>query len=298
MTFSPELTFVPAAAPHTIATKAEAERLVKRLTRTLKCRLFYVKHDPHLNEWTNARTYCIEVVPTVHWHTEWLENSDWRVLRRYIVRLFRCAADLGLVPSVITREAGEDIHWPGGGSHLHISADFYSTHAGWYRQMETFHRNLATDLANRPYIRWLFKQWFADESGTVLVNRGNYDTVVPRMEDPDYILSVEQSVCPRFMGSSKTSYLTFEHRQFSMVDNADEVRAIVRVATRWTNYLRDLEKPVRFTLTKRALDEMATVRGARAHCREWIKLLGLPWADYEPFFQRFYKPRILWGEMI
>lgn len=335
-TVSAELTFIPEAAPHEITSKEEGLALVKRVNRYLNTgpltRLFSAKLDPHHFPYDPVKeTYCVEVTPLIYLRTHWFDKdakadpelgqpaNDWALLREALDNIFaHFRAAFGLVPSLTTVDPkdGSPLHWPGGGCHIHYGADLYWMSSDWYERMKAFHVNLLVDLANRPYVRWLFSQWFADEGSLCTITLSNlktreaWGTRSPSKITPDAVFrhAMRQSCCiePRWMVSQKGSYLTFEFRMFSMVENADELRSLVRFVEAWVRevqnrtgklgVLSDQYAPV--TITKAQLVAMGKVRPAKALCREFITSLGLPWSEYLPFFDRHYAVRIRQGVMV
>lgn len=301
MTVSPELTFIPVKHPHEILTEGEGKLLLKKVEPIMVKMLKYglvmrAKLDPHHDCYTPEQTYCIEVVPYLHWSTHWFNGPDWFKLEKGLKLLFSGMKDLGFAPLVTTRRKGVETDWPGGGCHLHYGIGFMRGGPDWYQEMELFHKNLIIDYANRPYIRWLFKQWFADETGGALVTRKE-----PLLQRTGQELFTESfltgEIEARFMGTSKGTYPTFELRPFSMVANPAELKAIVLFAETWLITLQRHRQQLDITITKESLRRMGSTRSARKICSEYIKYLGLDWCDYEVFFERNYVKRIKYGQM-
>lgn len=302
MTFSAELTYISKSYPHEFD-RVTGEAMVRIVQDVLKKILPYglvmnAKLDPQRGYGEEER-FCIEVVPFFHWETHWLYDKDWKTLRRGLTILFREMKKLGLVPAVTTRENGVEKEWPGGGCHIHYGMDFYLSGPNWYKQMEKFHRALVVDYANRPYIRWLFKQWFADNSALILA--GGEDT--KKRPSPDTLFKrsfANGGLEARFMATNKNTYPTFEFRQFSMIHNPDELKAIVSFVRGWTKQVEiAARQEIRFTLTTKQLRNMQDLRKARKICRDFIVHdLGLDWKDYEVFFNRNYVKRARFGKFV
>ncbi len=307
------MTWMPRRHPHEITDKAAGLKLVKRINRWLikqaaKSGVYMLaKLDPHHNCYQPDETYLVEVVPFSHFQTEWLEtgSTSYKLFMDgidNIIRTFRVRFDL--VPSLRTRVKGVDLEWPGGGCHLQMGADLFHQSTQFYRQMERFHRDLVTDYANRPFIRWLLAHWIGDGGSRVVVNRARLEQG-PISKETLWLAGLigGNTIEPRFMTSSKNSYLTFEFRMVGMVENARQLRAAVRLIQAWINYhvsRVDCCLPaVRFTLTPARWDLMTKEDSARALCRGWVEELGLQWEDYEEdFFQRNYLMRIMHGQFV
>jgi hypothetical protein len=315
--FAVECNFVPARAPHEIVNKVSGQRLVDRiniwLTRyALKTGLHMMaKLDPHHNVYEDDMTWNIEIVPVTKFHLDWVKQwtpSHFAFLSAMDGLITAMRDKFGLVTEVIRRKGRVETHHSIGGLHVHRSADLYGFTTDWYRLMERFHRDLATDYANRPYIRWLLAHWMG-EGSRVVIDRHRLEQraingagLLTRDDIFSRALFNASAIEPRFMASTKNSYLTFEFRFVGMVQNATQMCAAVRLIDAWVRHHVERtyakRKPIQFNLTLARWDEMATPEGARQHCREWVESLGLDWADYErDFFERNYLMRIAHGKM-
>ncbi len=334
-TVSPEMTFIPAKRPHEIVDVKAGQKLVNRINDWLKTDpityTLWAKLDPHHNEHsydTKPVTYTVEIVPYRHWWTHWFEDATdekgkpdgWAVLGPALHRLFDGLRDrFGLIPSLRTKRAGVERHWPGGGCHIHYGiADLFQPSFKWYTLMECFHHNLLVDFANRPWIRWLFKQWFADgckipvDGDDLTVGHDGQQGPLPREPIISRSITGGNGIEPRFMPSSKGVYPTFEFRMFSMVDTPEELRLIVRFLDRWVRSLRDrtiyrrilpeadylAQQAVQPDLTLERFRAMCDERTAWGFCEAFLVQLGLTPADYRPFYDRHYLNRIRHGKMV
>lgn len=318
-TFAPELSFVPLRHPHEVTNRRSGARLIGRVNnwlfrhgRKTGVRMM-AKLDPHHHIYTPKETYTVEVIPISSFQTEWVQRGDKSHARfvEAIDRIFEVMRDrFGLVPYVITRKphSTTELHWPSAGAHVHYGADLYGFTPNWYRQMERFHRDLATDYANRPYARWLLAHWMG-EGSRVIYDRFRLDQRDTNGGPPpstDEIFSralfSTSAIESRFMASAKNSYLTFEFRIVGMVENACQLCAAVRLVNAWVqhhvNRVHERARPLRFTLTTARWDRMVTPEGALTHCQAWIEELGLDWADYQiDFFERNLLMRLAHGKM-
>ncbi len=316
-TFAVEANFIPKRFPHEIINRRSGERLIRRINKWLHsyalrsgvCMM--AKLDPHHNTHCANETYSVEVVPATSFQLGWaqLTSPIYPAFVRAIDQIIRTMRDrFALVPSLVTRKGGTDLHWPVGGMHCHLGADLFGFGLDWYQNMERFHRDLATDYANRPYVRWLLAHWMG-EGSRVMIDRRTLEhraleNWTPFSRDDIFSRAVwnASSIEPRFMTSAKASYLTFEFRFVGMVENARQMCAAVRLLRAWMEQHRRRvargHRRLRFNLTIERWDEMITPEGALKHCREWVESLGLPWDDYDAdFFQRNLLMRIKHGAM-
>lgn len=328
--WSPELSFFPRRAPHEIVSEKAGQRLVDQIncallrSQSILAAAVYAKLDPFRNTSsgdTDPVTYSIEVVPVSQFRLSLIEDpGQWKLFRQGLSQLFKLLRDrFDLVPTLIERKRdGRLVHWPGGGCHLHFGADLFNYSSHWYRVMEHFHRNLVMDYANRPYIRWLFSQWFSNDSNHVLVKESDLkeDSIFSRLKPEDVpnhlfncAISSNRGIEPRYMHSSKRSYLTWEFRMFSMVANPDELRAIIRFLHRWVDRVKSPSALIQyghkstptdvipFDLTLDKLRDMKDLRKSRKICRDFIESFDLDWKDYVVFYERHYANRIRFGRM-
>ena len=178
--------------------------------------------------------------------------------------------------------------------------------------MERFHRNLVVDYANRPYIRWLLSHWMGGGSAVAVTKKdlklaarkpvaGKLNRVWAITPNSifDRALYIDHAIEPRFMASSKHSYLALEFRMVGMVENARQLRAAALLIDTWIAKILSRTGRIRFTLTIPQWNAMTKEKTARKICAEWVDNLGLDWATYETaFFDRNYLLRIKHGEFV
>lgn len=307
-TISPELTFIPSRLPHELVDRKKAERLVKKICKDLykHSNYFRVKLDPFHEENKEGETWCVEIVPFDYFYTTWFtQDKEWNDLKMHFDILWNIMKKHGFVSTLIQKHHGLEKHWPGGGCHLHYGSSIMPGGVNWYARSQKFHQNLAVNYANRPWIRWLFSQWFAD-THLVAVNSQDFKFL---KKDSNYFSPTnlfEQSITgywgiePRFMGISyKNVYPTFEFRMFSMVRNPDELRLIVKFLDSWIQHIRyeTLNGETKFELTKYKLLEMKSLDKSWQICKDYLDFLKLPSDDYRVFYNRNYSNRIRFGKL-
>lgn len=313
MTISSELTFIPRKAPHEILSKKQGEgpkilngfaTIAAKIYRKYGV-LVQGKLDPHRNACMDGETYCLEVVPMSPscWETYWFtDKGSWKVLKAVLDEIFKGASSLGLAPIVSTknRKTGAIKDWPGGGCHLHCGINFMHGGSDWYKRMEEFHRSLIVDYAYRPYIRWLFKQWFADSGGTALISENSPAKDFRPKNLFERVFYGGSEIEARFMGTSKACYPTFELRMFSMVANPQELKAIAIFADRWMRKIRAGGQSKEELLIDESskLPQLKNLRKARSIITNFLDELDLSWDDYASFFERNYVKRVKFGKLI
>jgi hypothetical protein len=323
-TFSPELTFIVKRAPYEITNQKVGERLVKDIRKVLHKPNWMlpteIKLDPMHNLHCDDTTWCVEITPLngFYWDTIWLNDaSAWKTLRRAVAYIFDTCKANGLVPTLTKHRGRTELHYPGGGCHIHYGIGHLFTAMQpqlWYKKMEMFHHNLLMDYTNRPYIRWLFSHWFADLGTSVMVN----DIYLPYVLDPQSTPynpiqrahEITSTIEPRYMHSTKGDYLTFEVRLFSMVESPDELRLIALFVDAWMGHIKQRTtngydygdettlKPILLDLDETKLTALKDPHKARMMCAAFMGELGLEWGPYSVFFKRNYLRRIQWGEFV
>lgn len=292
MTISPELTFLPAKAPHYFTTREAAQQVTDKVNAVLKLRFGHLaliaKADcfPGVG---NGNPHLIEVIPVTHWD-EWNFNRCAQALDA----LFRELRTLGLVPTAV--KAGRtERHYPNGGCHFHIGMNLFEFDSEFYTRMSQFHANLAVDYANRPYVKWLFAQWFDDKNSATVFNEQEFIGV--NTSTAAHWAHNRQGVMARFAKYHKDPHPTFEFRFFSMGD-AKEVGLMASFLICWVNHIRKLNEPLKLSITPR--DFQLRFRNPRVIEKEmagWFTELGLEWQCYRPFFTRNYLNRLRFGKL-
>jgi hypothetical protein len=302
-----ELTFIPdrPSGPKEFSCKKEAQRAADALFRALrplrkriqafdidlgvKVDVFRLEPDP---------AWIIEVVncdkPT--WDYQW-EDPMFVAL---IQQVFDRAKKLKLLPRI--RRNG--IHHPSGGGHAHIGiADLFPDDHLYLARLYLFERNLYTDFANRPYIRWLFAEWF--DSGTnSQVTFGAMDLKThsrAKLKKKAYEWGrTSCSIAARYSYRYKPAYPTYEYRFFDMGDSAKDIARNVRFLVAWVNHhvaKATNAETVPFTLTLPQFESFRNLRTAWREISRLLRELGLDPKDYRGAFEDNYVPRMRYGEM-
>jgi hypothetical protein len=317
-TVSPELNFIHRKLPNGYPSFKDAEKVCVKVNRVLSALVLKTGvwmrakpdtlHPANTSKANYSATYSIEIVPVNYFEIYWFEKSgwEWPTVKTSIDALFvTLKKRFGLVPSVVTQKNGVKTYWSGGGSHLHVGADLYDKSVHFYQDIERFHRNIAVQYANRPFIRWLFADWMSKDAHHLVWKpgkRGAKPKYGDTWEDDVFYRLVHQafSIEPRFMQSSKNSYLTFEFRFFRMIENAKELGLIVRFVQAW---MKSVKADVlqthteKFTMNRRKWNALMKPDKAWKEISAFLTEIGLDPKDYHLFFKRNYLMRLTHGSM-
>lgn len=221
---------------------------------------------------------------------------------RLIQRVLNEAKVLGLYSRIRRR----GIHWPAGGTHLHVGiADLFSNTPSFLPKLALFEKNVYTDFANRPYIRWLFAEWFDNEvNSSITVGESSFDDYTKaEMRDLVYPEGRKSSsICARYSYQYKPAYPTYEFRIFDGVDSAKDIARNVRFLEAWilshVKHVNEGGKDVEFTLKREDFKAFKNVRSAWGIISQFLRDLNLDSQDFRKPFEENYVLRVKHGEML
>lgn len=311
VTIGLELTFIPRKANakglHEM-TKREAISAANRLWRALRpvniklaplLTHFVPKVEPfRRNDAGEFKSFIVEVTnghypPTI----ELFESYTFRAL---VGQVFAKARSVGLVPRIIKKTKEGDLYFGTGGCHAHLGIANLFRPASFLTNLASFEKHLFVDYANRPYIRWLFGEWFdADINAVVGWTPG--DSVA--VEDVHCAgVNHQHAIYPRFSGTTaKTILPTYEFRIFDeMVENERELTLLVRFLDAWMSDLRvkviSGTAPV-VAINEEVFNRLRNLRHAWSEISRFLRDLNLNPHAYRPWFDRCYVPRVRYGKM-
>jgi len=303
LTFIPDLPRAKEFADKAVAQKV-ANRLLKRLTPLVPQLLenhidLHVKVDPFRSgDDGEYNAWIIEVTngdfPT--------RSFQWRSKRfvALIQRVFNEARKLGLYPRIRRR----GVHHPSGGLHKHVGiSDLFPNDHLFLSRLARFENNLYTDLANRPYIRWLFAEWF--DSGTnsaATFTESDYKgCTMKELGKLAYSYGrTQSSIAARYSYRYKPAYPTYEFRFFDSVDSAKEIARNVRFLEAWVAHHVNKatnEVDVPFTLTLPQFKALKEEKHAWEIISTFLRELGLDPENFRKPFEENYVLRMQHGEM-
>ena len=304
-----ELTFIPDLPKAKEFTNREtaqkvADRLCKRLAPLVPQLLehhidLHVKVDPFRSgDDGEYNAWIIEVTNGGHP----TRSFQWRSKRfvSLIQRVFIEARKLGLRPRIRRR----GVHWPSGGCHLQVGiADLFPNDHLFLPRLARFERNLYHDLANRPYIRWLFSEWWdADTNSAATFTETDYKVcTMKELEQLAYSYGrTQSSIAARYSYRYKPAYPTYEFRFFDSVDSAKEIARNVRFLEAWVAYHVNKAMngvDVKFTLSHAQFKALKNEKMAWNIISRFLLELGLEPNDYRKPFEENYVLRMRHGEI-
>lgn len=302
-----EMTFVP-DLPHAkeFTSLREAQRTSKALNRLLEPidetltsyeTFLYAKVDPfRKNEDGDFDRWIIEVVngsfPTHGFY--WYDGAFVEVVQQ----VFNAAKSLKLYPRI--RRDG--IHHPSGGCHLHLGlAGLFTDDTEFLTKLARFEKNLFVDYANRPYIRWLFGEWFDPQVNAEVAVKEDDLKGFKSKSAYSYARDMTTSIRARYSCDGKPSYSTYEFRFFDMSDTAYDLALNVRFLMAWIKSLqsKNLHKEtIPFTLTATQFRSLKNTRTAWKVISTFLRDLSLDPQDYRGAFESNYIPRMKYGKML
>lgn len=260
---------------------------------------FIIKVDPFRSDDNGIKNaWIIEVTngdrPT--------RTSQWKDKKfvSLIQKVFDQARKLKLYPRIRRR----GIHHPSAACHLHIGiADLLPNDHYFLTNLTRLERNLYHDLANRPYIRWLFAEWFdANINSAATFHEGDYKAFgMSQLAEYAYSYGrTAASIAARYSYRYKPAYPTYEFRFFDSVDTAKELARNVKFLEAWMSYhankaLHKIDIP--FTLTRSRFKALKNERNAWFVISTFLRELNLDPNDFRKPFEENYVLRMRHGEM-
>lgn len=302
LTFIPDLPDAKEFADKKRAQKV-ADTLLKRLSLLVPGLLAFnidlnVKVDPFRSDDEKYVAWIIEVTngsyPT--------RSFQWRDKKfvALIQRVFNEARKLGLYPRIRRR----GVHFPAGGCHLHCGiSDLFPNDTLFLSRLARFERNLYIDMANRPYIRWLFAEWWdVDTNSTATFTERDYKAnSMKELAKLAYSYGrTSSAIAARYSYRYKPAYPTYEFRFFDSVDSAKEIARNVRFLEAWiTRHINRATDGINipFTLTHSQFKELKNEETAWKAVCDFLSGLNLDPQDYRKPFEENYLLRIRHGEM-
>ncbi len=303
-----ELTFVPdRRGSKEFPTRTEAKRAARQLNqllRKLDCPVsqngmdilirFVAKAERFRMEDGKWVGHIVEVNATPFDHT--LLKDE--VFVAVVQLVFDYAAKLKLLPRIRRR----GVHHASGGGHILCgTAYLFDDDIHFTGRLAAFEKAWYVDFANRPYIRWLFAEWFdCGENSNVAVTSsdlsyGAWDS------NHAYTYSLARgSIRRRFSDDMKPSYAAYEVRLFDAQTCVADVIRDINFLVAWVTRVRDLvllEQTIEFNLTAKRYEKWCKPRAAWGEVSRFLRLLKLDPRDYRSAFEDNYLNRIKHGKM-
>lgn len=211
---------------------------------------------------------------------------------------------MGLRPRISRRKNGTRVDYATGGCHFHLGiANLFFSDTSYLANLAAFERNLYIDYANRPYIKWLFAEWFDDGTNCRV---GWKPHIWNREFAHEYSHNsglLDGTISPRFSGANAKKILpTYEFRMFdSMPSNTRELLLYVRFLSAWMAWVRLKTlacQTIPLTINGKYFKSLKSLRTGWREISTFLCLIGLDPLDYRAQFERCYVPRMKSGKMI
>lgn len=308
MTYGLELTFLPRADPNGFKTETETSKVVRKFNSLLKpvnnpqetgCSVFLAKEE------SLGDNYCIEVVNFIN-HIASREIEDEQ-FRDRLSSVFNIADYLRLTARASKTEKGIRLEYASGGSHIQHSMNVFGrSHSPCFlNRLACFERNMCSDYANRPYIRWLFAQWFDNTNSLVMFNLDDLPKSGIIKKNPIYKIYSDWcthiGIVPRFTGIRRGCIPTYEHRYFDATQTADETIDNLKFIQAWIGSLAERTEnglKIKSKLTRSYFKSLKNTRFAWKEISQFLLSLALNPNCYRPNFERNYITRMKFGQMV
>lgn len=324
MTFGLEFTLVPDLPGKIKAFKDEkfaiiaADKLCKRINKI-----------PEFSNGIFEFTGAIEIAPAIHpigyinyycleirngnfpfnFDEEFFNNLSYYIksLNGFIKSfdlLIKEAAKLKLYPRIIKKRNNKIIYYPTGGGHIHVGANLFYNNESFYKKMDIFQKNLYLDMANRPYIKWLFSEWFDNHNSSIFIDRFLLERMVKK-NNPNKAYSYffhRHCIINRIQYCGKPILPTYEFRFFDAVRTGKQLFENIEFLYKWINYhvqkVEKNEKTVEFNLNLNKFHQFKNLKFAWSEISKFLRLIGIK--NVKPYKLRFdenYKLRMKYGKM-
>lgn len=212
--------------------------------------------------------------------------------------LYNIADQLDLTARIIKNTKDKKIYYPTGGGHIHIGTDFIRDRGAlpenFLIYLNNWQTNMYTDYANRPYIKWLFAEWFDDLNSQV------YDyEYIKKKADPVMVLTRERlCIRPRFsMIKNLLPLPTYEFRFFDAQRTSADVRLDVNFLEKWITYIPARKGTIKLKITQKYFKKLKNLRFAWGEISAFLTEIGLDPKAYRAKFDENYTLRMKYGEM-
>ncbi len=177
-------------------------------------------------------------------------------------------------------------------------SDLFTDDAQFMPKLSVFERNLFLDYVNRPYVRWLFAEWFDVDENSEVIKPEHIANTGP---DHAYHWSLWRGgIRRRFSQTAKTPYSAYEFRFFDMPPTVKQLSLQVRFLIAWVSHHQAkvfAGQAVEVTITQESFDKLRNLRHAWSTISAFLTELKLNPRDYRPFFEDQYINRMRHGKM-
>ncbi len=241
----------------------------------------------------NTRSYHIELNNRAG---DYIYEGQWREANftSYLKEIFKIGKTLGLT----TKFVRDNKFWPTGGFHIHLGMNLFKDDGDFLMKLDRFNKSIWCDYCNRPYIKYLFDEFFDHHNSYIGVNHQDLQDLESDNVNLFDLQSGKYAIQPRWQGCAKKTMPTFEFRFFDSPRNIKELIQNLEFVNKWVGFHRGLineGKTTEFNLTKRKLDGFTKLRDTWKEIAEFLTLLGLKPENYRGRFDTNYKNRVKLG---
>lgn len=221
---------------------------------------------------------CLEIPSPVH--------KSYKDMRRFYTKMMRYLKGF----PIATHTEGE----MNGGGHIHVGVPKH-----WQEdRKKAFIYNFLSDIANRPYLNWIFNEWCDDLNANHLSHDPNFRWLVCRAADSLLCVSFfNKDIAARW----HAGYQTIELRFFDAKRDWSEVKDHVDFALRYYQYvLKKTEKAEVINVKVKTKKQVASFHFKRSvkEFNALLKELKLDPKRYRKYININYKTRIKHGRLV
>jgi len=212
----------------------------------------------------------------------------------YLKEVFKMGKSLGLT----TKFVKNNKYWPTGGFHVHLGMNLFKDDGRFLAKLDLFNQNIWTDYCNRPYIKWMFDEFFDNHNSYIGVNHFDLEQLESYNVNLMDLQSSKYALQPRWQSSLKRIMPTIEFRFFDSPANPKELVENLEFVSAWTGYHVNRVnegKTTEFNLTKEKLNGFKKLKNTWREISEFLTLLGLKPENYRKRFDTNYKNRVKLG---
>jgi hypothetical protein len=250
------------------------------------------------------------------WHIELINLNRTHFIKRYssgpsleseneaeyLRGIFEICQKFGLTTKIqpkLDKKKNQLIYHPTGGFHIHLGMDLFPAGKNFLSLLDRFNKNLWTDYCNRPYIKWLFDEWFDNHNSMIGVNHSDLVEIENGNLDHLDLQTCKFAINPRYQHNGKPLYPTFEFRFFDSPSTVSEFFENIDFIDKWTEYHIGLIEanvsPLAFILDDKRLESFSDLDKTWTEISLFLETLKLKPEIYKPRFDTNYSNRVKVG---
>ncbi len=208
--------------------------------------------------------------------------------------------DIAKKLKLVARPKCGNKYWPNGGAHIHLSTGFIEDSPFSLDILKLFSDELNYQYAMRPYIRWMFADWFENNNSFCIT------TISDSNNSLGFKVCDAHGIVRRFFGAQKNTYPSYEFRFFRMVNNPEEFELHIRFLAAFKEYCMksaftdNEDHSKRYLSVNKVVENINNFRNiayTKSAVKEFFDLLGLDFSAYLPLFNENLVLRLKYGEL-